>query len=209
MSFQDFILALSELATRKYGGELPAQAAFNQLYREVRSAPQCGLRCLYAPRPLRGDCGLSTLLCCVQHFAPLKERFAGGMSPLAAAASGAASGLRAAASDPSAKPFSPTTSSVLPDPEELRQFHERLCQPEVVRACLWCFAPHPRRFILRGLPRVLAQLAFFNDNKESLYALFLRFAQADTPAGSVSWTAIRDSNVTLSEKEFVKVRGRL
>lgn len=91
------------------------------------------------------------------------------------------------------------------DGEETRGFLDRLCQPEVV--------------------------AFFNDNRESLQALFLRYAMADAPSGSayvdsfapharvvkrlvvfgagVAWNSVLESNATLNEKEFLKFCAQL
>ncbi len=51
----------------------------------------------------------------------------------------------------------------------------------------------------------LLQLAFFDRNKESLMAIFVRYAMGDTPSGTASWSSINDSLSTMSEREFTKV----
>jgi len=47
-------------------------------------------------------------------------------------------------------------------------------------------------------------LAFFDRNKESLMAIFVRYAMGDTPSGTASWSSINDSLSTMSEREFTK-----
>ena len=51
----------------------------------------------------------------------------------------------------------------------------------------------------------LCQLAFFNDNKDALYSIFIKYAMGDAPSGQASWQSISDSLSTMSEKEFTKV----
>ncbi len=51
-------------------------------------------------------------------------------------------------------------------------------------------------------------MAFFEENKESLESLYIRYAMGDAPAaGAASWKDIQESLTSMSEREFMKVTG--